>query len=235
MIAKSQNIALLVIGNLAQENSDWVEYANYCFYREKGLRKDAFNYLNAFLKKTENWDLNKKIDFLNFLFPFFEKVEDADYAGFPQPLSNNMIKPTLEKWCEKETHNGNPFRWYGTYYGSEKHLFKALEINPFDDLARQKIIQKWKYNIYYSVHHLPEGYIGYPDEDIQLGEKIKSQIKQLTNSELQDYWTNYLEEDLELVRNYIEWKKSGHPDLEKWGEKNNKRVCYGGISRAYYY
>jgi hypothetical protein len=234
MIAKDQNVALVTVGNAALKNSDWTDYVNYCLDREKGLRKEAFKHLDNFLKSTVDWTIEKKIEFVKFLFPFFETVEDADYGPFPQPLSEKLIKPTLLKWCEKEETDGNPFRWYGKYYRSEEHLFKALEINPADDLARQTILSWWTYNIYYSVHHLPEGYIGKPFDDIQLGEKIKEQIRLLTTAEQREHWTKELEEDLELVRNYIDWKTSGHSDFEKWGQENNKKTGYG-LTRTYYY
>jgi hypothetical protein len=234
MIAKDQNIALLTVGNSALKNSEWTNYANYCFDREKGLRKEAFRHLDIFLKSTENWTIEKKIEFVKFLFPFFETVEDADYGPFPQPLSDKLVKPTLIEWCQTEKVDGNPFRWYGTYYRSEEHLFKALEINRADDLARETIINWWSYNIYYSVHHLPESYIGEPFDDIKLGEKIKEQILKLTKLELKEYWTTELEEDLELVRNYIDWKTSGHPNFEKWGQENKRLTGYG-LTRTYYY
>lgn len=233
MIAKGQNIALLKVGNSALENSKWTDYANYCFDREKGLRKSAFNYLEKFLKSTETWTLEDKIEFAKFLFPFFENVEDADYGPFPQPLNEKLIKPTLASWCEIEQIDNNPFRWFGSYYGSEEHLFKALELNPTDDLTRQVLIKRWTYNIYHSVHHLPEYYIGDPSDDIKLGEKAQEQIEKLTTLELREYWTKYLEEDLEFVRNYIEWKVSQHSNFEKWGQENNKKVDRGTITFYY--
>lgn len=234
MIAKDQNTALLIVGNSALKNPEWIDYANYCFNREKGLRKEAFKHLDNFLKLTENWRTEHKIEFVEFLFPFFESVEDADYGPFPQPLSDRLIKPTLLEWCKTEKVDGNPFRWYGKYFHSEEHLFKALEINSSDDLSRQTLIGIWTYNIYSSVHHLPEGYIGEPLEDLQLGEKIKEHIAKLTTQELRQSWTKEAEEDLELVRNYIEWKNSGQTDFEKWGQENKKRTGYG-IQRTYYY
>ncbi len=234
MIAKDQNIALQTVGNSALKNRDWSDYANYCFNREKGLRKEAFKHLDEFLRSAINWSLNKKIDFVKFLFPFFENVQDADYGPFPQPLSDKLIKPALIAWCETEKFDSNPFRWFGKYYRSEEHLFRALEINPSDDLARQTILNWWTYDIYYSVHHLPERYIGEPLDDIKLGEKIKDQIQQLSQSELRKQWMKELEEDLELVRNYIDWKISGHPNFEKWGQENKRYTGYG-LARTYYY
>jgi hypothetical protein len=227
MITKNQNIALLTVGKASQVNPDWADYANYCLAREKGLRSEAFEYLDKFLKSTDHWADEKKIEFVKFLFQLFDTVKEADYGPFPQPLSDKLIKPALAKWCNTEKTDGNPFRWYGKYYRSEEHLFKALEINPADDLARQTLLGWWSYNIYYAVHHLPEGYIGEPIEDLKLGEEIKEHIEKLTTKELKKYWTNESEGNLELVQNYIDWKKSGQTDFVQWGKENNKRTGYG--------
>lgn len=234
MIADEQNLALLTVGNAALINDDWKDYASYCFDREKGLRKEAFKHLDAFLKSTEIWTFDQKIDFIKFLFPFFENVHDADYGPFPQPLSDKLVKPVLTAWCELEQSDSNPFRWYGKYFRSIEHLFKALELDPADDLARETIISWWINNLSYSTHHLPEGYIGDPFEDLKLGDKIKEQILQLKSGELSAYWTKLLDQDLELIRNYTDWKTSGHSDFEKWGQENKKQTGYG-IDRTYYY
>ena len=233
MISKDQNIALLTVGKAASENSEWTDYAHYCLDRERGFRKEAFQHLDKFIKSTESWTFEKRIAFVKFLFSFFEQVQEADYGPFPQPLNRKLVQPTLKKWCETETTDGNPFRWYGTYYRSEEHLLKALEINPEDDAARQVILSWWTYDMYYSLHHLPDGYIGEPFDDIQLGEKIKAQILQLTTPELKEQWTKELEDDLELVKNYMDWQTSEHPDFEKWGLENGKRTGYG-LTRGYY-
>ena len=42
--------SIAIFGNSALKNADWTEYANYCFDREKGLRKEAFRQLDKFLK-----------------------------------------------------------------------------------------------------------------------------------------------------------------------------------------
>lgn len=234
MIAEDQNKSLIILAKSAANNPAWVDYANYCLNREKGLRKEAFISLNIFLKNTETWTVEQKKDFVNFLFLVFETVKDADYGGFPQPLSEKLIKPTLLEWCKIEQKNNNPFRWYGKYFRSEEHLFKALKLEPTDNLARTTLISWWSYNLYYSVHHLPDYYIGDPKQDILLSEKIKYHITQLTSQDLKDIWTKEIEEELELIKNYIDWKKSGHPNFNKWGEENNKSIGYG-LTRTYYY
>ena len=150
------------------------------------------------------------------------------------PLSDKLIKPTLEEWCDIEIIDHRPFGWFGKYYKSEAHLFKAIELNPEDDLSRETILNWWTYTIYYSIHHLPEGYIGNPSDDLQLSEKIEEQISKLTKPERKEYWTYKLNEDLEIIENYLEWAKSGHPDFANWGKENNKKVGYN-LTRTYYY
>ena len=236
MIAESQNTALLTVGKAATENKAWIKFAQYCFDREKGLRKQALGHLNEFLKSAESWTEEEKIKFVTFLLPFFEVDSYAlfpQHLNVPQPLSEKLIKPTLEKWCLKEMTDSKPFRWYGRYYHNNGYINRALEINSHDDKARQ-VLLSWGINgLWYSVHHLPEGYIGNEKEDLVFIDELQNHISKLSDVELQRNWTNIVEQYAELVRNYAEWKESGHLDLEKWGEENHKRVS-SGVGTYYY-
>jgi len=247
----------LTIGKIAAENEMWIKYAQYCFDRDKGLRKQAFERLNDFLKNTESWTDEEKIKFVTFLCPYYEDM--SLYCPFPHPLSEKLIKPTLEKWCSSEVADSNPFRWYGMFYGNSEYLKKALELNQHegkmrqnllekidseyldgilklnsqDDQVRQILLQRGINRLWYSVHHLPDGYIGEPKEDLILIDELQNEIAKLSDIKLQQFWTEELEEYTELVTNYVEYKKSGDLDLEKWGEENHKRVSSG--VNAYYY
>lgn len=229
MIAKSQNDALLILMNSTKNKVEWIEYSNYCSNREKGLRKMAFKHLDLFIRSAKDWELSKQIEFISFIFSYFETVEDADYGGFPQPLSEKIIKPSLEKWCTLEDKDNRPFRWYGTYYRSEEHLLKALALDPLDDIARKTLINWWMFEIYYSVHHLPDYYIGDPYKDIDLSNKIKEHINLLNNNKVKKARLIELDEDLELINNYIKWKESEQSDFDKWGEENKKTTGYNSI------
>ena len=221
----------LTIGKVAAENEKWTKFAQYCFDRDKGFRKQAFEHLNDFLKSAESWTEDEKIKFVSFLSPFYEDI--SRYCPFPHPLSEKLIKPTLEKWCLKEMTSSSPFRWYGKFYASFKHLERALEVNPEDEQARLDLLEKGIEYLWYSVHHLPEGYIGYPQEDLLLIDELQNETAKLSDIKLQQFWTKSLEKYAELVRNYVEWKKSGHSNLEKWGEENHKRVS-SGVGTYYY-
>lgn len=234
MIANNQNKALLILADATKEKPEWREYTSYCESREKGLRKEAFKHLNNFINNTENWNLEQRKDFICRIFSIFENTEDADHGGLPQPLSEKLIEPALLAWCKHENNDSRPFRWYGKYYNEEKYLLKAIEINPFDKTARKTIISNWSFQTYYSVHHLPDYYIGNPYQDLQLCREIKEQISLLRDNQSKEYWNKEINEDCELIENYIEWKESGHPDFDQWGQENKKTTGYNNV-RNYYY
>lgn len=225
MIKKDEPSVLINFGLAAQQKPEWNDYARFCFALEKGLRQEAFKHLDSFLQTSRLWTLEQKISFVHFLCTGLETYPDSQ-GICPHPLSTQLLKPTLADWCETGQYNERPFRWYGIYHRSEQHLFKALEINPADDQSRQVLLKWWIHEIYFSLHHLPDGYIGDPAYDKALAEKAKTQIGQLTSTTLQAYWTSILEEDLILLNNYLEWQASGHPDFAQWGLEHHKIVKY---------
>lgn len=233
MIAKDQNKALLIVAESVKNNPDWIDYMQYCLNREKGLRKEAFKHLTNFINTAVHWTFEDKVTFLKHVFPLFETIEEASHGPFPQPLSERFIKPTLIEWCTIETQQSDPFRWFGIFYNSNDHLDKALMINPKDNKARIVCLQKLIYSIYHATHHLPDGYIGDPQEDIKSAANAQEHIDVLSNRDVQLYWQRKLDAEMELVHNYIEWRASGHSDLVQWGKENKKNVA--SDTKHYYY
>lgn len=234
MITNEQNTALLNIAYLARKNTAWQAYAQYCTMREQGLRKQSLAQLNEFIKQSTAWTYDEKVDFVKFLFPLIESSPDVTDGAMPHPLSKQLLQPTLQAWCSTEERDSAPFRWLGTYYRDMDSLVKAIALNPADDIARAKLVDRKMDVLYYSIHHMPEGYLGNPEEDLVHAEVIRALINGFVNQDKRSFWLRDLEDDLELIRNYIAWKKSGHANLKLWGDENNKLVTYG-IGRVYYY
>jgi len=228
-----QNTNLLTVGNTALKNPDWTDYAKYCIEREKGYRKEAFKYLDLFINATESWTKEQQQEYIEFIFYFTETIPNNHCDFIPQTLSERLIKPILKNWCEIETKDSRPFRWYGTQFENEDYLLKALKINSTDEFARLTLINRSIEIINSDLHHLPEFYIGEPDYDLVLSEKVRKQIEKLTSLELRDRLTIELEEYLELINNYVDWLDSGELSFENWGTKYNRRT--GNKTKTYYY
>jgi hypothetical protein len=140
VLTKEQNRALLEVGNASLGNPEWTSYADYCFAKEKGLRKEALSHLERFLQEASKWNFDERISFVQFLFYLMDKVDESDNGPFPNPLSEKLVKPTLEVWCSIEAEDPRPFRWYGKTYRSKDHMLRALEIDPADDRARLTLL-----------------------------------------------------------------------------------------------
>nr|WP_294993261.1 hypothetical protein [uncultured Sediminibacterium sp.] len=233
MITAEQNRALITVGTIAAKNKAWTHYANYCFEKEKGKRKEALHEMDKFLEAASRWSTEATIDFLNFIFPLFENIPEANYGPFPQPLSKKLVEPALDKWCKTSPSDSNPFRWYGRFYKSKAHLEKAITINPTDDLARSYLIEEWMALIDFSLHHFPECFIGNPADSIAVGERVQLQIEQLISPALKKGWTEKLTYSLHLIQTYINWEASGHPHLELWAAENNINIV--DVDNTVYY
>ncbi|MDQ7826944.1 MAG: hypothetical protein RDV48_29365 [Candidatus Eremiobacteraeota bacterium] len=233
MNSPGQNRALLFAAEEASKHPEWSEYVLYCRAREKGLRKEAFAHLDTFIASTGQWPEELKRDFATCLLTWCETLMDADYGPFPGALKEKVIKPVMEKWCDEETASSAPFRWYGIHFNSPAHLEKALTLNPLDDRARIAVITSLAEKLGHSVHHLPDSYIGDPEEDMKCCAIAEDHIRKLSEPILKRYWEKELKGISELIGNYLEWKASGHGNLAVWGREQGKRVDSG--VKAYYY
>jgi hypothetical protein len=233
MISDSQNKALLIVAEKAAESRDWLLFAEYCRLREKGLRKQAFEKMSAFLKEFREFSFERKKNFADFIFRLADSVPDADYGPLPTPLSAEL-KPVLLEWTEHESRDSNPFRWMGRYGGDFSYLDKALEIDPTDDKARIIIIGHFLDIIWHSTHHLPHYYIGDPRKTLKNAARARAHIEKLTDKESQELWRQELDSSLRLVLSYVDWRKSESDlDFKTWGEKNIRDFDSG--IKAFYY
>ncbi|MDR0194466.1 MAG: hypothetical protein LBI73_05030 [Myroides sp.] len=233
MISEDQNKALLLVAEKTRQAEEWRKYAEYCTLREKGLRKASFAVLNEFLVEVRQWTYEQKKSFVICLMQFCETVPDADYGPLPTPLVQQVVVPTLETWCESELEDSTPFRWLGIYFYHLEYLYKALEVDATDDRARGRIVSDSIGHIEFSTHHLPDYFIGEPNEVVDKAKEVYIHITKFIDDTRREYWRKELEKALLLVHNYIAWIESGHTNLVEWGKENNTIVS-SAITTVYY-
>jgi hypothetical protein len=167
----------------------------------KGLRKDALAHLASLIKQTVNWSFSEKKDFISWLYYFIQHRTDT-YLLIPHPLYEEFIKPTLVDWIKREPDNGEPHRWLGT----PEHLKEAIRLNPRDEIARSRLVERVINGLEYAIHELPYGYLGDANEDLQVVNEMESVIAEISDEEKRPSYTCRLTEIRESINAYLNRK-----------------------------
>ncbi len=183
---------------IASDNSAWAEYANYCEQLEKGLRKDAFNHLSKFVESSAEWSFPEKKEFVSWLYHYAYPNRFLNQL-LPHPLRVKLLEPTLVEWICREPKNSEPHRWLG---GLE-HLEEAVRLNPADQIACYLLANTILGHVGYSIHELPAGYIGNPEEDLILLEEAESMMGSISDEEKRSEYQSEIAEMKERIYGYL--------------------------------
>lgn len=159
------------------------EYKNYLINREKGLRKEAFQHLELFIKDFETRSEAEQLQFIRTLF----ELENTSFImdeGIPYPL-RKVLNGKLQKCCERGNVDEKIFYWAGKYLYRMDYIRKSLEINPNYDDARIFIIKEKLDRLWFATHHLPDYYCkdGEEYEDLKLCEVTQNEIEKIVSEE----------------------------------------------------
>lgn len=164
------------VSHEANSHLPWAEFGMYCDLQERGLRRQAFHALDAFIAKIEKAPFDARRDFVSWL---LHRADDRDglSALVPHPLRTKVVAPTLEEWITVSPDSAEPFRWLGTLHD----LRRAMALDPFDEIASRRFIKYALAHVGYSVHELPAGYLGDPIEDLGILAEAELAANALSN------------------------------------------------------
>lgn len=227
-----------ILTNLIQDKKldSYPYFKEFCLFKEKGLRKDAFRSLNLFIEEAKGWQVKQKMEFAHWLFNWFEESEDIHYV-LVHPFEESILKPILEEWMIEDPKDSQPFRWYGLFLKSEnqlKYLETALRVGgKREQRVLISIINYYLNYLEFSFHHISEdSYLGDITEDQDIVLKIENLSKKITNVESKKYVTESVNYYKSLLSDWIAFKNEGKNDFLKWCADNGKEY---GWSNSYYY
>jgi hypothetical protein len=150
--------------------------AQYCTFREQGLRREAFSTLERFLVAAQSFDsLTARSAALNILELNARAVKVHQFLT--QPLITRFLTPTLEAWIRAEPETSAPVRWLGILAHDDALLDKALAMRPEDTPVRKLLIKRDLSWAEFATHHLDEShFIGDVDETVAALERARSLI-----------------------------------------------------------
>ncbi len=207
---------MLEFAQAIAHDRDLALFGQYCMCREKGLRKEGFRHLGEFMQIAAPWPLAKRFAFVDSLYHFLERHEFV-HSLIPQIMYDRLVEPTLQEWIAAYPEDPAGYRWLG----GVENWRKAVIADANEQIARLKLIRRLIYQAYFSTHHLPDGYIGYPSEDMMGLDEAEGLYRGLTEADpkllrsIGDY--------RELIQSYMDYKAAGSGEgFAPWAEKNGR-------------
>jgi hypothetical protein len=162
----------------ATAEPEWSDYATYCTDYERGLRRQAFATLDAFIVRMKCAPFAERKRFVSWLMHHADGRE-GEHMLVPHPVRTRLVEPTCNEWIEVEPASSEPHRWLGSY----DHLKVALRLDATDEIARRKFLICVLKEIRYLTHELPAGYLGDPQEDLIVLGEAQAAVAGLSNQD----------------------------------------------------
>lgn len=159
--------SLIQIAAHLRQTKELVLLADYCEWREKGLRKQALAAVRRFLDESAVLSEERKLELAIFVLELHWAIPQA-HQFLTHPLQHEFILPTLRK----AAHPGNSaFRnlallqaWSGGGEEDRNALSLVLQHDPFDIMVRKKLVSMLLNEADFAMHHLHESrFIGSQD------------------------------------------------------------------------
>lgn len=155
---------LLAVADCLEARPELKLLANYCRYREQGLRRAAFAELEAFLAASRCFGSTTARSAAVEVLEANMRISGA-HQFMTQPLIARFLMPTLKAWMEEDAEANLPVRWLGMLDRDAELLNRALVACPEDMPVRKILIDFALGWVDHATHHLDESvFLGSPEE-----------------------------------------------------------------------
>ena len=202
---KTDFISLKEVIEISKGYPHWLGYTQYCVAKEKGLRKQAMQIMEEFIRSMNQKPIRVRIDFTHWIEEMQFKYNDS-VGLIPYPLHEEIIAPTLEAWKKKEPQDPVPYRWINT----EESLLKAIELDPNEQISKYRLFQKIIFEVWQNQHELEDQlYIGDSKKDRRRLQVLKEKIRGIQEADSEALFEE-IEARITICNTYLEFEKSEH-------------------------
>lgn len=216
---------LEVIAELMAQEPELHLYSKYCEWRTKGVRKKALHAISEFANEAALWDFEKRKGFTDWLLTL-QINNSGIHQLIPFQVSKQIIEPTLKEWIQIIPEDVKAQRWFGIVFKNREALKKATNIAPDELLARQTLIDWLSYDLWFATHHLPNYFIGDPQELDTAIAQVDKLLKELPQSEYQAELFKEHKQQVQLISDWKSFKAEGHNDFEQWCAQQGKSYAW---------
>ncbi len=218
--------ALARLAEVSKTRSEWSPFSEFCDLMEQSLRKmdqdlrkQAFAKLAEFVASASVWEFERRREFVSCILEFYYIWG----LGFAHPLKVQVIFPTLQQWREKEPENAEPSRWEGVLRHDRTLLAKAIGLCPGDQVARTELVGFIVYDAWGSVHELPVGLLGSPDETLADLAEAERLLEGVQDGRVREEGLEKVRAIKSLLTSYIDYKlTSAGMCFAEWAKTNNR-------------
>lgn len=130
--------------------------ADYCRYRESGVRKQAFAAQDEFIALAASLPVSEKRELAGRIYGIALRVPEA-HQFLSTPLQLRFLHPVLDKWLRDEPDSLEALRWDGIFRDNAESLARALALDPDDAHLRRLLIARDCLSpVGFAVHHIHE-------------------------------------------------------------------------------
>jgi hypothetical protein len=212
------------------------------------MRSVAFQHLSAFTSVICSASLASRREFVDWLCEQSWQHRSADAGPLPEPLLRRVVRPTLEEWRNSEPTQSAPCRWSGVLLSAvgyqsmragflvptseaQDFLTRAIKIDPADQIALVRLVECKIGVLNFQAHHLPEGYLGNPEVDLQLTEEAQSLCQRMRDDSERERLLKELGAARQLILDWMESRRAGN-DFRAWCREHNRDYQWA-ITRVY--
>jgi hypothetical protein len=207
------------------DQPDMQLFAQYCQYREQGLRKHALHVLPQFIEQVGRWPFAHRQRFVDWLLTIHGQHPDI-HQLLPHPLMAQVVHPTLVEWTQRDPQDSVPLRWRGIFFDEPPLLEQAIILNPHDVLARIALIEWLIGKIDHATHHLPDYFIGEPPACLQWATLARRLLEPVQQHPEHDRLHHELDEVEALVTDWMTFLTTGADDFAGWCQHHGRTYAW---------
>ena len=203
--------------------------AAYCELREKGLRRESFAQLDAFLNEAASWDVPvQRLLAVRVLETHWNAPQVHQF--FTDPLRTRFVERVLEEWRAADANDPIPARYLALLRGDRALLDEALRLNPKDADVRAAIARMLLSFVDHATHHLVEGrFLGDENEASSALTEAASILAGVEDSSSIRGLTENLAALTLLLADWNEYRRAPEGTFPEWCRARNRNHRWWSI------
>ncbi len=166
-------------------------FADYCLFREKGLRKLAFEALDKFMLDIQVTSRQIQQKIANELVELHAVSEI--HTLLPYPLKELLVN-ILQNWCNQKPADPTPYRWVAFLTWNYDYYLEAISVDPDDQFSLYELAKDQLERLDNDIDHLANThFMKTKEEATNLLKKIDNYICRLQPNNKTRYLKAYYE------------------------------------------